>query len=75
LSSDPDNFNSLEYKKFLNYCDRITKFSKSFDTRCVVSVLWDEYDLLDLKDSPFDKGKNIYETLFRKRVKMDMFKD
>lgn len=72
ITMDLDNLN---YKKYLNFCDRITKFSKSFQNECVVSVLWDEYDLLDLKDSPFDKGKNIYETLFRKRVKMDRFKD
>ena len=70
---DIQDINDLNYKRYLNFCDRLTKFSNSFTQDCVVSVLWDEYELLNEKDSPFDRGKEIFETLYRKRVKMDKF--
>lgn len=67
--------NDLQYKKYLNYCDRIIKFSNAFQQDCYVSVLWDEYGLLELKDSPFDRGKEVFETLFKHRIKMDDVED
>ena len=37
-------------------------------TRFSVSVLWDKEDLLDEKDSPTDKGKDVFEKLMRERL-------
>ena len=68
-----EDINSLTYKKYMNFCDRLTKFSNTFEHNCAVSVLWDEYNLLQLKDSPFDRGKDVFETLFKKKVHMSEF--
>lgn len=65
-----ENKNDLKYKKYMMFCDRLTKFSDSFGKKCEVSVLWDEYNLLQLKDSPFDRGKKTFETLYKKRIHM-----
>ncbi|MDU8954157.1 MAG: hypothetical protein E7G37_10285, partial [Streptococcus sp.] len=35
-----------------------------------VSVVWDKNNLLDLKDSPTDKGKDIWLKLFRDRISL-----
>lgn len=35
-----------------------------------VSVIWDEDGLLDMKDSPTDKGEDVWNTLFERRVKI-----
>lgn len=38
---------------------------------CRVSVLWDRENLLDYKDSPTDKGKEVYNHLFKNRIKIE----
>lgn len=35
-----------------------------------VTVMWDDEDLIDFKDSPTDKGKEIFMKLFNKRIKV-----
>lgn len=67
------NEDTLAYKKYINFCERLNKFSSLFSHDCSVSVLWDEYNLLQLKDSPFDRGKETFETLFKKRTHMSEF--
>lgn len=36
-----------------------------------VNIIIDYDNLLDLKDSPLDKGKQVFETLYRNRVTID----
>lgn len=43
------------------------KFGK-LTNRFSVSVIWDSNDLLDLKDSPTDKGKQVFEKLMQNRL-------
>lgn len=38
---------------------------------CKVSVLWDRDNLLNYKDSPTDKGKDVYNYLFKNRIKIE----
>lgn len=57
-----------EYKKYNSYVARIYSLAKRFINYCKVSVLWDNNKLLDLKDSPYDKGKDIFEQLMQQRV-------
>ena len=35
-----------------------------------VSVVWDKKGLLDIKDSPTDRGKSIWLELFRNRISL-----
>lgn len=51
-----------------------SKLRKSIINRlnfCRVSILWDTTGLLNYKDSPLDKGKEIFETLMRNRIYID----
>lgn len=45
----------------------VDKFIKVLSPYTKVSVLWDDSNLLDYKDSPTDKGKNVFLELFNNR--------
>lgn len=59
--SDPEE--ELFYKKKVKagFIDKLLPYFK-------VSVIWDQDNLLELKDSPTDKGLEVFETLFKKRI-------
>lgn len=59
-----------EYQKFLRYVKRIYSLAHKFTAFCRVYVLWDDMELLDKKDSPFDKGKEVLETLMKHKVEI-----
>lgn len=59
-----------EYNNFLRFRTRIEHIAKKFAPYCRVYVLWDEMRLLGHKDSPFDKGKEILETLMRNKIEI-----
>ena len=50
-------------QKLIDICDKY-KYSASF------SYIFDEQNLLELKDSPNDKGQEIFELLYKKRSKI-----
>ena len=50
-------------EKLINLCKKYNKFA-SF------SYIWDYDNLLDEKDSPYDKGKEVFEELFKNRIKV-----
>lgn len=52
------------YKKLKDMC-------KKYDKYCNFYLLYDKNDLLNEKDSPFDKGKEIFEELYRNKIKID----
>lgn len=56
---------SDEYKK---YQQKIIKLASKLTTYVNVTVLWDKEDLLGYKDSPTDRGKEVFETLMNKRI-------
>jgi adenine C2-methylase RlmN of 23S rRNA A2503 and tRNA A37 len=49
------------------YADKLLKLAQKFTPYCKTYVLWDEWDLLDYKDSPVDKGKNVLEILMKRK--------
>lgn len=64
-----------EYLKWND--DRAKKYRKKIEDMCRKYLyqadfyyIWDYDDLLQEKDSPFDKGKEIFEHLYRNRVKV-----
>lgn len=59
-----------EYQKFLRYVNRIYSLAHKFTAFCRVYVLWDDMGLLEKKDSPFDRGKEVLETLMRHKVEI-----
>ena len=49
---------------------RIEKECKQFTSLAQFSLIWDYDNLLEEKDSPFDKGKEVFEELYRNRIKI-----
>lgn len=57
--------------KFKAYINNVKKLARLFHGYCKVSVLYDEANLLGYKDSPTDKGEEIYEHLYKNRMVVD----
>ena len=51
------------FKKLMNIC-------KKYSVYCNFSFIYDMENLLDLKDSPTDKGEDIFRKLLKKRIKV-----
>ena len=51
-----------------NYRLKIENMCKKYKSQAVFSYIWDMDNLLDYKDSPFDKGQEVFETLYRNRI-------
>lgn len=71
--TDFENFdeNSAEYKKYLRFVKRLYSLAHKFTAYCRTYILWDEFGLLDKKDSPFDKGKEVLETIMKNKIEID----
>lgn len=60
-----------KYKEYINYIKNLLKIAKMFMNYCTVSLMlcWDKR--LDYKDSPIDKGKEVFEELYKERYIVD----
>ena len=47
---------------------KLTRINEKYRNKCLISFLWDKGKLLDYKDSPTDKGKEIFLELFKNRI-------
>ncbi|WP_313069914.1 hypothetical protein [Lacrimispora sp.] len=65
---DPD---SEEYKKYERFVNRIYSLAHKFTSYCRTYVLWDNLGLLQKKDSPFDRGKEVLETLMKNKIEIN----
>lgn len=54
-----------EYKK---YQKKILKLVRKLTTFVSVSIMWDTKGLLGYKDSPTDRGREVFEQLYRTRI-------
>ena len=55
----------------LKYSEKIRKvFINKLQSFFAVSIIWDIDNKLDLKDSPIDKGREIFEELYDKRIRI-----
>ena len=52
------------------YIKQVKKIINLFKPYCQVNVIWDKEDLLSYKDSPTDKGKEVFDILYEKRTIM-----
>ena len=84
LAFDKD-FNPLEFegreivteedrksKEFDRFCDRLINIGEKFAPYCKTTIIWDRDNLLGEKNSPFDKGKAVFERLYSKREEIRM---
>lgn len=68
LALDKEFENEQQEKEYME------KIQKSFVNKLIpyfsVSIIWDSENEIDYKMSPTDKGKKVYESLFKKRIQM-----
>lgn len=66
IAIDKD-YTNLESSEFDEFVSRVKKIAKRFMGRCRVYVICDDKNLLGLKDSPIDKGKEIFDILYKEK--------
>lgn len=57
-------------EKALKYRKKLEDLCNKYKLQAKFSYIWDYNNLLKEKDSPFDRGKEIFDKLFRERVKV-----
>ena len=67
LDKEYDNWRSEKARK---YREKIESMCRKFNSLANFSYIWDFDDLLEEKDSPFDKGKEVFDELFKNRIKV-----
>lgn len=61
-------FDKEEKENSNEYFNKLYTMGKKYINYCNFSFIYDRNNLLDLKDSPFDKGQKVFEQLLSKRV-------
>lgn len=62
-------FDKEEYK-YGPYFNHLYEICKKYNQYCNFSFVYDKQNLLDLKDSPTDKGEQIFKKLLETRIKI-----
>lgn len=63
-------FDKEEQPGSYKYFDKLNKLCKKYHNYCNFSFIYDRENLLQLKDSPTDKGEETFNKLLKKRVKV-----
>ena len=53
-----------------DYFYKLWNIGKKYSAYCDFSFIYDRENLLDMKDSPTDKGSDVFWRLYRKRVRV-----
>lgn len=61
------NFNDEKGRK---YFKKLEELCKKYSNYCNFSFIFDKENLLKEKDSPIDRGKKVFESLYEKRIKI-----
>ena len=56
--------------KAKKYREKIENMCRKYKNQATFSYIWDFDNVLEEKDSPFDKGKKIFEYLYKNRIKI-----
>ena len=57
----------IEWK---NWTKKLKDIYKKYGTKVKITFLFDKWNLLEYKDSPIDKGKDIFQELFKRRISL-----
>ena len=71
LANEKNKFNkTLEkgLREFEKLTRNLTNINKKYGKYVNISFLFDKWNYLDYKDSPIDKGKNVFLELFKRRI-------
>lgn len=58
---------------YISWKEKIIKMTKDLIDVVDVYVMWDTEGLLEYKDSPSDKGKDIFEKLYKNKIRLEDF--
>lgn len=61
-------FKEIGDKEFELHIKSLKQLANRFNNYVTVSVMHDRRNLLDYKDAPVDKGREVFETLFKERI-------
>ena len=72
------NDNDFDFTRFVIECSKSYTVSskklkdiyKKYGTKVKITFLFDKWNLLEYKDSPIDKGKDIFQELFKRRISL-----
>lgn len=65
--ADDKQYKECSGEEWDSYCARVIKIAKMFNGYCKVTAIVDDQGVLDYKDSPSDKGKEVWTELFKNR--------
>lgn len=68
-------FSHFASQEARTYYDKLKKICQKYANYCNFYFLFDFNNLLDLKDSPIDKGKEIFEEMMRNKVQVTVNND
>ena len=63
-------YKDWQSQKAITYREKIENMCRRYKNQATFSYLWDRDNLLQEKDSPFDKGKDIFDYLYKNRIKV-----
>ena len=69
VALDKEYVNNYD-EKANKYRQKLVDICKTYSTLVNCSYIWDYDNLLNEKDSPFDKGKEVFQYLFKNRIKV-----
>lgn len=58
------------WKEKEKYHEKLKKLCKRYSNYCLMGYMFDKHNLLDLKDSPTDRGKEIFMKIYKDGVVM-----
>ena len=63
-------FEVVNDKESVRYAQKLSSMLDRLKSRYNVSIIWDTEGLLDKKDSPADRGKEVFDRLYNGRIKI-----
>lgn len=57
-------------EKAIKYRNKIEQMCRKYKNQATFSYIWDRDNLLEEKDSPYDKGKEVFEYLYKNRIRV-----
>jgi hypothetical protein len=61
-------FKEIGDGEWKTWTKKLTDINKKYSSKVLISFIFDKENMLGYKDSPIDKGKEIFLELFKKRV-------
>ena len=63
-------FKELGDDEWKGWTKKLKEINKKYSSLINISFMFDKWDFLDYKDSPIDKGKDVFIELFKRRVSL-----